>query len=120
MHTIENAAIWIINLTDSSIITGIAVIAVATVGFGMLSGRLQSAKAFRVVLGCFVLVNCGALAGMIVEGFSTNLAIESQARDLILPVETSQELRGMERSPSRQPVYRGNPFDPYTGDQGFE
>ena len=46
---------WIEGLLLGSFATAMAVIAVAWVGFGLLTGRIELRRAVQVVVGCFIL-----------------------------------------------------------------
>jgi len=59
---IIDAIQWLAALVQGSIANAIAVIAVASVGFMMLTGRLELKRAFRVILGCFLLFGASAVA----------------------------------------------------------
>lgn len=56
------AADWINGLLLGSVGSTIAVIAVALVGFGMLTGRTDLRRGGRVLLGCFILFGSGLIA----------------------------------------------------------
>lgn len=53
---------WLTALVQGSIAGSIAVISVASVGFMMLTGRLELRRAARVILGCFLLFGASAVA----------------------------------------------------------
>ncbi len=61
---ILNAVMWMQNTLLGNVATAVAVIAVAAVGFMMLSGRLNWRHGATVIIGCFVLFG----AATIVEG----------------------------------------------------
>jgi type IV secretion system protein VirB2 len=50
----------------------VAVIAVATVGFMMLTGRIEVRRAVRVVLGCFIIFGASTIATGIVAALSAS------------------------------------------------
>jgi type IV secretory pathway VirB2 component (pilin) len=52
---LASAATWVTDLLFGPLATTIAVIAVAWVGFAMLSGRLDIKRGLSVVFGCFLL-----------------------------------------------------------------
>lgn len=54
---------WVAHLMTGSIATAVAVVAVASLGFAMIQGRLVWRDAMRVALGCFVLLGAPMLAG---------------------------------------------------------
>ncbi|AMG72879.1 TrbC/VirB2 family protein [Sphingopyxis granuli] len=53
---------WIQDATLGAVATTIAVIAVAAIGFLMLSGRLDLRRAVTVAVGCFLLFGAGRIA----------------------------------------------------------
>jgi type IV secretion system protein VirB2 len=98
------AAAWLMATLSGPLVTTIAVIAVASVGFAMLSGRIELRRGFAVLLGCFILFGAGSIA----RGLVAFTQVESA------PLAN--------RTPS-PPVYpkayrrnsQGQPFDPYAG-----
>lgn len=57
-----SAVQWIQAALLGSVATAVATIAVATVGFLMLSGRLRIKRGVTVILGCFILFGASAIA----------------------------------------------------------
>jgi type IV secretory pathway VirB2 component (pilin) len=53
---------WTQGLLGGTLATALCVIAVAILGFLLLSGRLQVRRSVEVVLGCFLLLGAGLLA----------------------------------------------------------
>ncbi len=58
---IANAVGWIQGALLGNVATAVAVIAVAMVGFMMLTGRLNWKMGATVVVGCFILFGSGAI-----------------------------------------------------------
>lgn len=58
---IINALQWLQGTLLGNVATAVAVIAVAMVGFMMLSGRLNWRFGATVIIGCFVLFGAGAI-----------------------------------------------------------
>jgi type IV secretion system protein VirB2 len=56
------AVAWIEATLLGSVATGVAVLALAFLGFGMLSGRLDWQTGLRVVLGVFILFGAPSIA----------------------------------------------------------
>lgn len=103
------SATWIAGLSTGSIAVSLAVLAVAAIGFQLLSGRLQVRSAARTLLGVFVLLGSGLTATTLiglVEGSGGRNATAA-----ILPIAQGPASRPP--LPDRQPVPRSNPFDPY-------
>jgi len=65
---------WINSVLFGQIAIGLCVLAVAFVGFLMLSGRLPLREGLRVILGCFVLFGAPLIAAGFVGGTSDRSA----------------------------------------------
>lgn len=61
-NSIAAAVGWIDGLVRGELATIIAVIAVAFIGFSMMSGRISARKAGTTVLGCFILFGAPLIA----------------------------------------------------------
>ncbi len=59
---ISAAASWVSDLLFGPLATTIAVIAIAWVGFSMLSGRIEIRRGLAVVFGCFLLFGARGIA----------------------------------------------------------
>lgn len=64
--SLASAAAWLEGTLLGSIATVIAVIAIATVGFLMLSGRIDWRRGAGTVIGCFILFGAPTIAAGIV------------------------------------------------------
>lgn len=53
---------WILGVLTGDLATAIAVIAVAGIGLGMLSGRVTVRRGAGVILGCFLLFGASTIA----------------------------------------------------------
>lgn len=62
VNPIASALIWLQGTLLGIIATAVAVIAVASVGFLMLAGRIDVRRAVQVILGCFVLFGASTIA----------------------------------------------------------
>ena len=61
------AAQWLADVSTGSIAVGVATIAVAGIGFGMLAGRMDLRRGATVILGCFILFAAPFLASTFVQ-----------------------------------------------------
>jgi len=98
------AATWVEALVTGTTATIVATIAVASVGFLMLQGRLPLRRGLVVVMGCFVIFGSGALAeGLLAVGQSASTFTSS---DTIAPP-----------APAPPPAAPPQPsvYDPYAG-----
>jgi limonene-1,2-epoxide hydrolase len=87
-----------------SIATTVAVIAVASVGYLMLTGRIDIRRAVQVVFGCFILFGASSIAQGIMAGVNGYDAQKVQS----LPVYAVPP-------PASYPQKPAQPFDPYAG-----
>ncbi len=72
---ITSSATWISDLVFGSLATTIAIIAVAAVGFAMLSGRINLRRGLSVIFGCFLLFGAKSIAtGLQAAATSQSLA----------------------------------------------
>ena len=60
---IVNALSWLQNTMLGSVATAIAVMAVAAVGFMMLTGRMNWRFGATVIIGCFILFGAASIVG---------------------------------------------------------
>ncbi|WP_438852043.1 TrbC/VirB2 family protein [Brevundimonas nasdae] len=72
---------WIQSLVLGSLAVSVAVIAIAAVGFLMLTGRVSYRRGFGAVIGCFILF---AAAG-VGAGFRKSLATGPASDSIVLP-----------------------------------
>lgn len=108
MTAIEAAAEWVLSLLGGSLVTMLMTLAVAAIGFGMLSGRVSARRGAEVVLGCFILVGSAEIARSIVS-----FAHEGRApAPVVDPIPPQLDAR-----PPLPPAPQaaGDPFDPYAG-----
>ena len=96
---------WLQDLLLGTVATSIAVIAIAAIGFGMLTGRVNIRHGATVILGCFILfgastiVNGMRYAASGVGGYDPPPAIVAAPPP----------------PPRAQPTGVPAPYDPYAG-----
>lgn len=100
--TLVNASNWLAGLATGSPATGIAVIAIAAIGFGMLSGRIDLRRGASAVLGCFILFGAPA----IVAAFSDLARSEASEKPGVTYAQT-QNVEPPPRMPPQQDPYAG-------------
>ncbi|HWU74476.1 MAG TPA: TrbC/VirB2 family protein [Sphingomonas sp.] len=98
---------WLQDLLLGTVATSIAVIAIAAIGFGMLSGRVNIRHGATVVLGCFILFG----ASTIVNGL--RYAAGGVGGDTAPPVVVVAP--PPPPPPHVQPSGVPAPYDPYAG-----
>lgn len=64
------ALLWLEGTLLGTIATTVAIIAVATAGYLMLTGRIDMRRAVQVILGCFILFGASSIAGGIEQTLS--------------------------------------------------
>lgn len=96
------AAQWVQGTLLGTLATTVAVIAVAWIGFGMLTGRINLQRGAIVILGCFIVFG----APMIAAGLMRAGEAGGGARVAIVVPPPP---------PSAQPVPTPAPYDPYAG-----
>jgi type IV secretion system protein VirB2 len=104
VSVIGGAISWVSDLLFGPLATAIAIIAIAWIGFAMLSGRIDIRRGLCVVFGCFLLFGARGIA----EGLRSATTSEGIALDSSVPPP---------------PVYAkpapaansANGYDPYAG-----
>lgn len=78
------ASQWVFSLLMGPLATSIAVIAVASTGFLMLSGRINVRRGATVVVGCFILFGVASSASGL-RGLASSVALEKpRSRQVIV------------------------------------
>ena len=98
---------WLQDVLLGTVATSVAVIAVAAIGFGMLTGRVNIRHGATVILGCFILFG----ASTIVNGL--RYAASGVGGDAAPPVVVAQP--PPPPPPHVQPTGVPAPYDPYAG-----
>lgn len=100
---------WLIDLLDGQLVTTMAVLAIAFLGYEMMSGRIAVRRALRVVVGCFIVFGAPAIAlGLLAASRGSSI----QPSDPLGPAFITPTPAPL---PSARPPRTGNPFDPYAG-----
>lgn len=96
------AALWAQGLFLGTVATTIAVVAIAAIGFMMMSGRISWRRGATVVLGCFLLFGAPTIvAGLRGQGATTNQ--DKLVATSVLP----QQISNLNNTSA--------PYDPYAG-----
>ena len=101
---IGSATSWVSDLLFGPPATIIAVIAIAWIGFAMLSGRIDIRRGLSVVLGCFLLFGARGM----VEGMRSAANREDTRSNASAPAPPSF-------ARSQPPQNAANGYDPYAG-----
>ncbi|MFN4095234.1 MAG: TrbC/VirB2 family protein [Sphingomonas sp.] len=97
-----DAAHWVQGTLLGTLATAVAVVAVAFIGFGMLSGRIDVRRALVVILGCFVVFGAPLIAAGLLRMGGSDPALIAAAPPPAAP-------------PLPPPAPSPQPYDPYAG-----
>jgi type IV secretory pathway VirB2 component (pilin) len=109
LNPIGSAVAWLQSALLGSIATTAAVVAVASVGYLMLTGRIDVRRATQVVFGCFILFGASSIAQGIMAGLNGLGAHQVEAPDAAPPLVTAPP------AAVPYPQKPAQPFDPYAG-----
>lgn len=104
---IATAVRWLQGTLLGSVATALAVIAVATVGMLLLSGRIDVRRGTQVIFGCFILFGASSIAAGIVRATSGENASPDIAATLPPPP--------VYPPPTENAPVPAVPYDPYAG-----
>jgi type IV secretory pathway VirB2 component (pilin) len=104
-----SASKWIEGTLLGSLANSVAVIAVATLGFLLLTGRASIRRGVTVIVGCFLLFGSAAVADGI------RLALGMGADERVAPTETSGAPLPLAVVATPTPTQTQAPYDPYAG-----
>jgi len=100
------AVAWLQETLLGTVATTIAVISIASVGLGMLTGRVDMRRGATVIIGCFILFGAsGIVAGLQAASAATGLADTGYV--LPQPVQPP--------APAATFAAPAKPYDPYAG-----
>ena len=105
LSVILPAAQWVQGIFLGNIATTIAVVAVASIGFAMLTGRVDLRRGGTIILGCFILFGASTIAN--------GLRNAAQSSDTLLSQNTPTP-RPVFARPVRTDVANSG-YDPYAG-----
>jgi type IV secretory pathway VirB2 component (pilin) len=104
-NAIASAVRWLQEALLGSIVTTIAIVAIASLGIFMLSGRIDVRRAAHVVFGCFIIFGASTIASGILSAISGR----SDGRDVAQTVPPPLPL------PPATAHAPSTPYDPYAG-----
>ena len=99
---------WLQGTLLGSVATVVAIIAVASVGFLLLSGRIEVRRGARVIFGCFILFGASSIAAGIMRAANGSDAQSGSAPPPPPPPVYVPPI------PANAPV-KASPYDPYAG-----
>lgn len=97
-----SAAAWLAELMTGTLATFIAILAVASLGFAMLLGRLPARHGMRIVMGCFILFGAPYLAAAL-----SSVTVGGQHSNPSFSTHPAQRETHLPRPEMSQP----NPFE---------
>ena len=84
-NAIASALDWIEHLLLGSLAMVMAVIAIASIGFLMLQGRIDLYRAARVVIGCFIVFGASTMARGVMASLSDMTPVSAPAPEQAPP-----------------------------------
>jgi len=108
-NALAGAVEWVVAALSGSVATAIAVIAIASIGLLMLSGRVDVRRALQAVLGCSILFGASSIAAGIV-GSIQNSAVQGDGQ-VAAPLPAPNYPQGVAASLPRDP-YAGAAVPP--------
>ncbi len=108
MSVLAAANEWLIELVTGPLATGLLTLAVAILGLALLTGRNSWKRGAHIAIGAFVLIGSSVIAQALITSVPRG---EVPAA----PVGSADPPRQLPEPPPSPPDRRGNPFDPYSG-----
>jgi hypothetical protein len=96
---------WVEGTLLGTVATAVAVIAVASVGFLLLSGRIDLRRGAQVIFGCFILFGASSIAAGIMR----------IADDSGTPADVPAPPPLVDPYNRAKPIAKPVPYDPYAG-----
>lgn len=106
-NPIGSALGWIEGTLLGTVATAVAVIAVAWVGFLMLSGRIDVRRSTRVIIGCFIIFGASTIAAGIQGAISASPDTPADQVEVVPPPPPAYPTAPAQAAPSA--------YDPYAG-----
>lgn len=103
------AANWVQDTLLGSLAVGLGAIAIASIGFAMLSGRIDVRRGLIIVLGCFILFGAKTIVAGLVGSVNRS---DVTAPPISSPVPV---FAGANASAALPPSTPSTPYDPYAG-----
>jgi type IV secretory pathway VirB2 component (pilin) len=107
---IEAAVDWLQGTLLGTVATTVAVIAVASIGYGMLTGRINWRYGSTVIIGCFILFGASSIVGGIRSTLGSSVSPEVPQAYTV-----SQQAPPQLMIPQLPPGPPRPPYDPYAG-----
>lgn len=102
------AVAWLQDILLGTVATSIAIVAIAAMGFGMLTGRINIRHGVSVILGCFILFGASSIVS------SLRLAVGGDYAEAPPPVIAAPP-PAPTPTPRPNPTKSPQPVDPYPG-----
>lgn len=98
---------WIVGLLSGSLALGIAIIAVAGIGYLAFWGRIDVRRSATVILGCFLIFGAAAIAFGIRGALGDGTGLDGNTAPTAAPLPPSPV--------AAVPAVNTQPYDPYAG-----
>jgi type IV secretory pathway VirB2 component (pilin) len=108
VNALTAALAWLQGTILGTVAASVAILAVAAVGFLMLTGRIDVRRAAQVVLGCFIIFGASTIAGGIVGAIQGRVGEPEVARAALPPPPAPPPPPAAGQGPA-------TPYDPYAG-----
>lgn len=105
-NALADALAWLSGLLTGTLASTIAIIAVASVGLLLISGRVDVRRSLQVILGCFIIFGASTIAAGIVSSMAGAASSGAEVQVNPPPVYPTASVRSS--APS-------SPYDPYAG-----
>lgn len=104
--SLVTASHWLVALITGSIATTLLTLAIASLGFAMLTGRLPLKRAGMTILGCFLFLGASSTAAALMQWSGSETPVDRADAEIFNPT--------VELKSERKVVLPDN-YDPYAG-----
>ena len=106
-NAVAAAVNWLSGLLTGPLISIIAIIAIASIGFLMLAGRVELRRSLRIILGCFIVFGASSIASGIMNAMAGSDVPPVSTATVATPPSYPVAVVPAPNAPSA--------FDPYSG-----
>lgn len=104
--SIDSATQWVTGLASGSMASALLTLAIAGIGFGMLSGRLPIRRAGLVIVGCFIFIGAPTIALALMGWTDGEARVAENSSEIFNPTTELQ--------PAQTEIVQEG-YDPYAG-----
>lgn len=99
---------WLQGTLLGTIATASAVIAIASIGFLLMTGRIDVRRGTQVIFGCFILFGASSIAHGLINALMGSVSAPQETAPMTAPPPTYPPVAARSAAPA-------TPFDPYAG-----